>query len=95
MYQRNNVKLPPFKGSRRHPLLVALTDAKRMGVTTADMARQLHVAPQTLWIWIHAAEGSRHFLLPSEQIPTLSRVTGIAPYYFRPDLWPNPEWRFK
>ena len=98
MYQRDRVKLPSvIDGVRttKHPLVYALDCASELGVTSADVARSLKVTPQTLHIWKGRARRNRNFLMPSEQIPALSVALGIAPYYFRPDLWPELTWRFK
>lgn len=98
MYQRSEVKMPTYKpdGSqvRRHTLVWALEEASDLGMTMADIARKLDVTPQTLHIWKNRAKGERDFLLPAEQIPAMSKVLGIPPHYFRPDLWPNPKWEF-
>lgn len=98
MFKREDVKLPSKKpdGSaiRTHTLVWALEEAADLGVTLADVARQLKVTPQTLFIWRDRARRERHFLLPAEQIPALSVAVGVAPYYFRPDLWPSDKWRF-
>lgn len=98
MYQRSEVKLPGTKpdGSttRTHTLVWAMQDAADLGMTMADIARKLDVTPQTLHIWKNRAKRERHFLLPAEQVPAMSLVFGIAPYYFRPDLWPNTKWEF-
>ena len=98
MFDPTAVKLPASKpdGSRttKHPLVWALSDALDLGLTLADVARRMNVTPQTLHIWKTNAAKNRNFLLPAEQIKALSLATGVAPYYFRPDLWPNPTWRF-
>jgi hypothetical protein len=98
MFKRESVRLPARKpdgtATRTHPLIWGLQNAYDVGLTDADVARTLGVAPQTLWIWKSKAAADRHFLLPAEQIPTLSSALGIAPYYFRPDLWPNASWGF-
>jgi hypothetical protein len=98
MFKREAVKLPAKKpdgtATRTHPLVWGLQEAHDLGVTDADVARQMGVAPQTFHIWKTSAKKNRNFLLPAEQIPALSTALGIAPYYFRPDLWPNVNWRF-
>jgi hypothetical protein len=98
MYERSKVKLPAVKpdGTRttKHPLVWGLIEAAEFGITAADVARQMKVTPQTLHIWKGRAQADRNFLLPGEQIPALSVALGIAPYYFRPDLWPVGTWRF-
>ena len=98
MFDPSEVKLPAQKpdGSRttKHPLVWALADAYDLGFTLADIARKMNVTPQTLHIWKTHALKNRNFLLPAAQIKALSEATGVAPYYFRPDLWPNPTWRF-
>lgn len=98
MFKREDVKLPSKKpdgsATRTHTLVWALEEAADLGVTLADVARQLKVTPQTLFIWRDRARRERHFLLPAEQIPALSVAVGVAPYYFRPDLWPSDKWRF-
>jgi hypothetical protein len=98
MFKREAVKLPARKpdgtATRTHPLLWGLQDARDLGVTDADIARAMKVAPQTLHIWKGRAKENRNFLLPAEQVPDLSQALGIAPYFFRPDLWPSDKWRF-
>lgn len=97
MYQRSEVKLPAViegKRATRHPLIFALEQAAEMGITVADVARKLNVTPQTMHIWKNRAKEDRNFLLPAEQIPALSLALGMAPFYFRPDLWPNVKWEF-
>lgn len=98
MFESDKVKLPGYtpdgNATRRHPLLHALDVAADLEMTSSDVARAMNVTPQTLWIWKNRAKKSRHFLLPAEQIPKLSQVTGIPPFFFRPDLWPDIKWRF-
>jgi hypothetical protein len=98
MFDSSKVKLPATKQDEsrttKHPLVWALEDASDLGLTLADVARKMNVTPQTLWIWKERAKKNRNFLLPAEQIKALSEATGVPPYYFRPDLWPNPTWRF-
>ncbi len=98
MFKREDVKLPSKKpdgsATRTHPLVWALAEAEDLGVPNADIARSLSITPQTLSIWKQRATQERHFLLPAEQIRALSEATGVAPYYFRPDLWPDAKWRF-
>jgi len=98
VFKREAVKLPATKlddsRTTKHPLVWALEEALDLGVTLADVARSMNVTPQTLWIWKERAKKNRNFLLPAEQIKSLSEATGVAPHYFRPDLWPNPQWRF-
>ena len=98
MFDSSKVKLPATKlddsRTTKHPLVWALEEASDLGLTLADVARKMNVTPQTLWIWKNRAQKNRNFLLPAEQIRALSEATGVAPYYFRPDLWPNPTWRF-
>lgn len=98
-YKRADVRLPSItptgERTRTHTLLYALQQAADMGMNLSRIAEGLDVTPQTLWIWKRAAQNDRHFLLPAEQVPKLSRLTGVAPFYFRPDLWPNAKWRFE
>ena len=98
MYDRNAVKLPGTKPDgtavRKNTLVWALEDAHDLGFTLADVARSMNVTPQTLWIWKNRAIKQRHFLLPAEQVPALSKATGVPPHFFRPDLWPNAKWVF-
>ena len=98
MFKPEVVKLPATMpdGTRttKHPLLYALNVLTDLGFRKADLARALEVKPQTLHVWIMHAKDNRHFLLPAEQVPALSKMTGIAPHFFRPDLWPNPKWVF-
>jgi hypothetical protein len=95
MFKPEKIKLPLFKGSRRHVLLIGLDEVELLdGLNMSAVARSMNVTPQTLWVWKNRAKQSRNFLLPAEQVPALSRTLGIPPYYFRPDLWPTPEWRF-
>lgn len=98
MFKREDVKLPSLKpdgtATRTHTLVWAMKDAMDLGATKAEVARALEVTPQTLFIWMERAKNERHFLLPAEQVPALSLKLGVPPYYFRPDLWPNPTWRF-
>jgi hypothetical protein len=98
MFKREAVKLPAKKpdgtATRTHPLIWGLQEVYDIGGADADIARTMGVAPQTFHIWKNRAKSERNFLLPAEQIPALSQALGIAPYYFRPDLWPNATWRF-
>lgn len=95
MFNREKIKLPEYQGKRRHVLLTGLDEIELLdGLTMSDVARHMNVTPQTLWIWKNRAKQSRHFLLPAEQVPALSKVLGIPAFYFRPDLWPNVTWRF-
>jgi hypothetical protein len=94
MFNRETVKLPRYKSKRGHVLVHGLEGVNKLGLSTRSIARQLKVTPQTLLIWKDKAEKDRNFLLPGEQVPALSKALGIAPYYFRPDLWPNETWRF-
>jgi hypothetical protein len=95
MFNRKSVKLPRYKpNNMKHVLIHGLDGANSLGLSTASIADKLEVTPQTLLIWKNKATKDRNFLLPGEQIPALSKALGIAPYFFRPDLWPNRDWRF-
>lgn len=94
MFKREEVKLPLLGGRRKHVLLIVLERAAEMGAKMSDVAREMGVTPQTLWIWKQRAAADRNFLLPAEQVPVLARYASISPFYFRPDLWPNENWVF-
>jgi hypothetical protein len=92
MFKPSEVKLPMYEGKRRHVLLLALDRCAELSMNQSDISRELHVRPQSLWVWKRKAEENRNFLLPAEQVLKLSWISGIPPYYFRPDLWPRVEW---
>lgn len=78
---------------KEHPLVRGLdTVASVADIPASAVAKAMGIAPQTLYIWRRRCRKDRNYLLPAERVLALSRMTGIAPYYFRPDLWPKKDW---
>ena len=79
-----------------HPFVWALSRASNLlGLNQSDVARAIGVLPQTIAAWKRFALANPDYLLPAEQVPPLADVLAVPMSYFRPDLWPDPTWRFK
>ena len=75
-----------------HPLLVGLSHPDH---TLTSVADALGITPQSVFSWRSAARKDRNFRIPPEQVPALSKLFRIVPYYFNPDLWPSVTWTFE
>ena len=95
MSKREKIKLPRSE-FKLHPLVVGLQRVcVRHDTSMRQIARvYLGVTQQALDEWLHAARSDRDFLVPAARVPSISKLTRIAPYHFNPVLWPNPKWRF-
>jgi hypothetical protein len=80
---------------KEHPLNYALGRwANMLGKSRSDIARALLVRPQTIYQWEAFAKADPDYLMPAEQVPPLCFYLSLPPNLLRPDLWPDPEWRF-
>jgi hypothetical protein len=78
---------------KEHPLVRGLDEVARVAIPASTVAKAMGIAPQTLYIWRKRCRADRNYLLPAERVLALSQITDIAPYFFRPDLWPKKEWK--
>ena len=75
-------------GVRKHPLL-----AVREKYTPQKIADALgHKNHTTVSIYCTRAKRSKNLLVPAEWVLPLSRLSGMSPATFRPDLY-RPEWQ--
>ena len=91
------IKLPRNAAvCKRHPLLELERLAETAGLSMGVIARDhLGIRQQSLHCQIVAARKSRDYVVPAVQVPVISKLTGIPPYYFNPVLWPDVRWSFK
>jgi len=81
----------------RHPLLIGLERARfERKLSTRKIAiDHMGITQQALHQWVESCRADRDYLLPPDRVVQMSIALEIAPYYFRPDCWPTPEWTFK
>jgi len=90
------IKLPRSRELKKHPLVVTVDYLmRRDGLSMRQVALQRFcVTQQTLQDWYASAEADRDYLIPAMRVPQVSKFASIAPYWFNPVLWPNPNWVF-
>jgi hypothetical protein len=80
-------RIPGPDGKAMHPLLVA-----RASFTPAELAKALgHKNHTTVSIYCAKAKRAKNTRIPAEWVLPLSRLTGISPAAFRPDVY-LPHW---
>ena len=91
------IKLPRNKEvCKHHPLLELERLAPTAGLSIGMIARDyLGIRQQSLHSQIVAARQNRDYIVPAVQVPVVSKLTAVPPYYFNPVLWPDVSWRFK
>lgn len=82
-------KTKPILIEGRHPL-VALLELHH----APELAKEARLAVNTLYVYRLRARKKKTLLLPAEMVAKLCKATGWAPHSFRPDLWPEPGWKF-
>ena len=90
------VKLPRAPDMKQHPLLSLVPYAARNGTSLRRIAiDKLGIRQQSLHGQMVMARKDRNYLVPAMQVPVISVMLDIEPYYFNPVLWPNLKWKFK
>jgi hypothetical protein len=80
-------RIPTEDGSRKHPLL-----AVREKFSAQQIADALgHKNHTTVSIYCARARKRKNLLVPGEWVLKLSKLSGLSPATFRPDLY-RPEW---
>lgn len=89
-------KLPRSLGDRKltdHPVVLARKHMAANGVRRVQLAKILGVSPQSALGFETRAAADRDYLLPAEHVKHYSRLGGLPPHVFRPDVF-EPDWSY-
>lgn len=93
---RKKVKLPRSHGGvklGKHPVLLAVEIAEARKMKRTERAKQMGVSPQGMLGFESRARANRDYLLPAEYVSHFSRLSGLPPCVFRPDVF-LPGWNY-
>jgi DNA-binding XRE family transcriptional regulator len=80
-------QMPDGKTTAKHPLIWAMDNRLPEGKTKSDIAKDLGVAPQSIYKWEAACRHDRNFPVPILRAKQFADLFGLHPALFRPDAY--------